>query len=167
MIAPVLMLAAAHVMPVAAPAACAGPGKLPPELAGWATPRRLTAATTQAELGLATLPVGVGVRAMLAPTPRVAYAVPPEHAGGAITLGGLFAFTVTQGGTYRVALSGPAWIDLIADGRTMASSAHGHGPDCTGIRKQVDFALTPGRYVLQIAGASDPALTRMVARLPV
>ncbi len=165
MLATLLTLAAAQAMPMPAPAPCAAPGKLPPELAGWTSPRAVTAATTRDELGAATLPLGAGMRATLAQTPRVAYPVQPEHPGTATTHGGLFAFTVTDAGTYRVALSGPAWIDLVAGSEAVASSAHGHGPDCTGVRKMVDFPLKPGRYLLQVSGAPEPAIELLVARL--
>lgn len=164
MLATLLTLAAAQAMPMPMPAVCAAPGKLPPELAGWASPRPAAAATVQEELGEATLTLGAGARVTLSPTPRVAYPVQPAHPGTASTNGGLFAFAVTEAGSYRVALSGPAWIDMVADGKPVGSAAH--GPDCTGIRKQVDFALKPGRYLLQVSGASDPVLELLVARLP-
>jgi hypothetical protein len=47
------------------------------------------------------------------------------------------------------------------DGAGVISSAHGHGPDCTGIRKMVDFALTPGRYTVQISANAAPQITVM------
>ena len=166
MLATLLTLAAAQAMPMPAPSACARPGSLPPELAGWATPRMITAATTSEQLGAATLPLGAGARTMLSPTPRVTYPVQPGHPGTSPTYGGLVAFTVVDAGTYRVALSGPAWIDLVADEKPVASSAHGHGLDCTGIRKQVDFALKPGRHVLQVSGATEQVMELLVARLP-
>ena len=153
--------AAAQVAP-----ACTGGVKPPPELASWTTPKPLTAARSVRELGLATLSPGQAARAALTGTPRLTFAIPPEHRAAAATNGGLFAFTVTQAGAYRVALGAAVWIDVVANGQAVASSAHGHGPACSGIRKQVDFALQPGRYVLQVSGASDPALTLMVTRLP-
>ena len=167
MLATLLTLAAAQATPMPGPAVCAAPGRLPPELAGWATPRAVTAAVTRAELGDATLPLGTAGRATLSPTPRVAYPVQPGHAGTAATYGGLVAFTATEAGTYRVALSGPAWIDMVAEGKTVESPAHGHVPDCTGIRKQVDFALMPGRYLLEVSDAAEPVIELLVARLPV
>lgn len=71
-----------------------------------------------------------------------------------------------RAGTYRVALGAPAWIDLLADGEPLASTGHGHGPACTGVAKTVDFRLQPGRYVLQLSGASQAETTVMAARLP-
>jgi hypothetical protein len=46
------------------------------------------------------------------------------------------------------------------------STAHGHGPNCTGIRKMVDYRLTPGPYILQISANGQPQMTVLLARLP-
>ena len=80
--------------------------------------------------------------------------------------GGLVGFSVTEAGTYRVALGSGAWIDVVRGGKAAASTAHGHGPACSGVRKTVDFPLTPGRYILQIAGNGTPSIAVMVTRLP-
>lgn len=60
------------------------------------------------------------------------------------------AFTITKGGRYRVALDQAAWIDVVRDGKALTSVAHGHGPNCTTIRKIVDFDLTPGAHTLKL-----------------
>jgi homogentisate 1,2-dioxygenase len=65
-----------------------------------------------------------------------------------------------------VALGSGAWIDVLKGKAAMASVAHGHGPDCSGIRKMVDFRLSPGRYTLQIAANGEQTLPLMIARLP-
>lgn len=143
-----------------------GASALPAELAGWASRRPLTAATQASRLRGAGLVIGQGVDATLVSTPDVRYVVRPERPGGPASYGGLFAFTVRQAGTYRVALGAGAWIDILKDGKAVASIAHGHGPGCTGVRKMVDFPLTPGRYTLQIAGSGETALSLLVARLP-
>lgn len=148
-------------------AACVpGASTLPAELAGWAARRPLPAATQANRLRGAMLAIGQGVDATLAPTPDVRYVVRPEKPGGSVSFGGLFAFTLRQAGTYRVALGSGAWIDVLKDGKAVTSTAHGHGPDCTGIRKMVDFPLTPSRYTLQIAANGEAALALLVTRLP-
>jgi hypothetical protein len=70
------------------------------------------------------------------------------------------AFTITKGGRYRVALDQAAWIDIVRDGKALTSVAHGHGPNCTTIRKIVDFDLTPGAYTLKLT-----KLTKASAKL--
>lgn len=136
---------------------------LPPDLAGWRQATALTAATGTAGLALATLRPGRAADATLVPVEQVTFPVAPEHAPAAGIYGGLLAFTVTQAGTYRISLGAGAWIDLVKDGQVIASAGHGHGPDCSGVRKQVDFALAPGPHLLQVSGAGAPALRVMVA----
>jgi hypothetical protein len=95
---------------------------------------------------------------------------PPERGqsgcSGSVSYGGLIGVTVAQPGSYRVALSSGAWIDLVRDGKAVTSTAHGHGPACTGVLKMVDFPLTPGRYTLQIGANGGARMTVLVARLP-
>ena len=47
------------------------------------------------------------------------------------------------------------------DGKIIGSVAHTEGPPCSGIRKIVDFTLAPGRYALQLSGATK-APTRVL-----
>lgn len=141
--------------------ACSAAAPLPTELAGWATPV-----------------AGIGVGARVADAPElepgraaplrlvqgadVEYAVSvegPDDAG----FGGVLRFTVAEAGTWRIALASAAWIDVVADGKTVASSAHGHGAACSGIRKMVDFPLTPGSYVLQISGNATAETSVLLA----
>ncbi len=157
---------AAAQSPGIAPPACATPAAPPSGLEGWTARVPLAAATNVARLDAATLTAGKAVDANLARTPDVRYVTRPEKPGGSVSHGGLFAFDVAEAGTYRVALGAGAWIDVLDGRKAVVSTGHGHGPDCTGIRKMVDFPLQPGRYVLQIAGNGSPTLPVMVARLP-
>lgn len=149
-----------------APAACVAPVAPTGELAPWAVPGALTAAASEGATARAVLPVGKAVRLALLPTPQVRYALRPEKPGGSVSHGGLVRIAVREAGTYRVALGSAAWIDLVRGGKAVASTAHGHGPECSGIRKMVDFPLKPGRYTLQIAANGEPSTTVLVARVP-
>jgi len=144
----------------------AGPATMPPELAGWSSRRPIVAASNASGLRAATLGIGSAADAALKSTSEVSYVMRPEKPGGSVSYGCLFAFTVDQPGIYRVALGSGAWIDVLRGKNVVASTAHGHGPDCSGIRKMVDFPLTPGRYTLQIAANGEPAVSLMIARLP-
>jgi hypothetical protein len=166
-----LLAAAALLTPLALPLAaqaqmppspaCAAPdGVLEP----WARPIPLTASGDPRRL--AALAIGQAVDLALLPTPQIKYALRPEKPGGSVSFGGLIGIVVTQAGTYRVALGSGAWIDVLRGGKPLTSIAHGHGPDCTGVRKMVDFVLQPGRYTVQIAANGDPAIKVLVARLP-
>lgn len=165
-IAMIIAAPASAQMEASAPADCTATAALPAEMAGWARRSPLAAADSAKRLSRATLSIGQGIDAALRPTGDVRYAVRPEKPGGSVSHGGLFGFTIAEAGTYRVAIGSAAWIDVLKDGATATSSAHGHGPACTGIRKMVDFPLTPGRYVLQIAANGSPTLPLLLTRLP-
>ena len=156
------LASAAEVVP-----ACTAPAVLPTELAGWATPVARSAASNVSALPNAALVIGQAASVTLAPTPSVAYPLRPEKPGGSVSFGGMLQVVVTTRGTYRVALGSPAWIDLVtAGGAVVVSTAHRHGPTCTGVRKMVDFVLEPGTYTLQISANSSPDSNVLVVLLP-
>lgn len=156
-----------HAAPTTAPAVCAAPESLPGPLAGWAAPHRPVAAARNAKATRnALLTPGQAADVTLQQTPRVTYPVEPGKPGGSVSFGGLLAFDVAEAGTYRVALGSAAWIDVVEDGASLVSIAHGHGPECSGIRKMVDYTVKPGRHVLQIAASGDAAITVLVTKLP-
>lgn len=162
-VAPAAALAQAEPPAVACSASDAA---LPAPLAGWPHKTPVAAAASLAGLARAQVAVGEAAQVRLRPTPDVAYPLQPEKPGGTVSYGGLAAFSVAEAGDYRVALSGGAWIDVIAGGRAVESTAHGHGPACSTIRKMVDFPLKPGRYVLQISASAGPDLGLMIVHRP-
>lgn len=149
-----------------APPDCTAAPELPPELAAWPDRTAQAAAADASDLPAARITIGKAVDAGLRPTPEVRYALRPEKPGGSVSFGGLYALTVEQAGHYRIALGSAAWIDLAQEGKALVSTAHGHGPDCTGIRKMVDFSLAPGRYLLQVSANAAPDMPLLVTRLP-
>src|SRR3546814_6328727 len=68
---------------------------------------------------------------------------------------------VKKAGRLIVALDAGAWIDLVRDGAAQKSITHGHGPACSGIRKMVEYDVTPGRYQLQIVNAPTASIHAM------
>lgn len=82
------------------------------------------------------------------------------RAGGAA----LVPFEVAEDATYRVAVSDRIWIDIAAGNDLIKSSAHMHGPPCSGIAKVVDFPLKRGRYALHLTGISAPSVKVLIAR---
>lgn len=89
----------------------------------------------------------------LAPVGSVKLAATPVKPPVTGMYAGTVAFDVVRAGRVRIALDQGAWIDVVKDGAIVKSTTHGHGPKCSGIRKIVDFDLTPGRYVVQIVNA--------------
>ncbi|MBC9033118.1 hypothetical protein IAG41_12030 [Sphingomonas sp. JC676] len=69
------------------------------------------------------------------------------------------AFRITTAGTYGIALDQPGWIDVLpgaTGGTALTSVAHGHGPECSTIKKIVRFKLDPGAYRLYVTGLAQP-----------
>lgn len=67
----------------------------------------------------------------------------------------MIEFRIAKAGRYGIALDQPGWIDVLpgaAGGAALASVAHGHGPDCSTIRKIVRFQLAPGTYRVFVSG---------------
>lgn len=145
-------------------AVCRAPVAPTGELAPWTRPAPFAAGRDGG--GAPRLALGQAVNLTLPATAQVRFAPPPSRAHAAGAHAGLVAIDVPRAGTYRVALSTGVWVDVIRGGKAVASTAHGHGAACTGIRKIVDFALTPGRHVLQLSGSSSPSLTALVVRRP-
>ena len=132
--------------------------------AGWGTNVVLTSAAASPELEPARLPLDQAATVTLHPGSEVRFAAAPEKPGSAGSYGGMLAVDVHEAGTYQVALSASAWIDVLKDGMAVASAAHDHGAECSGLRKMVSFALTPGRHVIQLSGNKDETIRVMVSR---
>lgn len=162
-----LMLAALAPVPALAaePSPCpATPVPPPAELVGWADASRQGAGRTGTAAPL--VPVGKPVDLALLPIGGVRFAAAPGKTGEPDSQGGIVRLDIARAGTYRIALSGPAWIDVVRSGKASVSVAHAHGPACSGIRKLVDYRLTPGRHDLQIAGSRAASVRVMVVALP-
>ncbi|MGO3518618.1 MAG: hypothetical protein ACTINM_09050 [Acetobacter cibinongensis] len=138
---------------------------LPPTLAPWTSPTPVSAAPQPDGLNVALLTVGKAAQVTLHPTTDIQYSVRPEAPGGKVSSGRLLAFDTPDAGTYRVMLSGRAWLDVITQGKVTDSTHHQHGPACSGIGKMVDFTLPAGRQTIQISGSGTPALEVMVIKV--
>ena len=109
------------------------------------------------------LAVGESARLALTPVIGQSFTPPLGRTPEADSEGGTFPLVIATAGTYRIALSANAWIDLVDKGIALRSTAHTPGPDCSGIAKIVDFALAPGTYQVQLSAAKEKAITVMVA----
>ena len=112
------------------------------------------------------LKIGPMATLELEPATTIKFTPLPARAPAAGTTGGQFAFTVEKAGTYRIALGGKAWMEVIEDGQRLTSVAHEEGKPCTGIRKIVDFSLKPGPHLLQLSEASTASMAAMVVAKP-
>lgn len=137
---------------------------LPPGLGDWNGEAAIATASTADQA--VTLTLGKGYQAALLKRDSVAFVVEPEKPGGSVSYSGIFVFDATTAGTYTVALSTAAWIDMVEDGKALEPLSFGHGPQCTTIRKMVVYPLQAGRHVLQIAGNGAETAKLMVAKQP-
>ena len=146
-----MLIALLFAQAAAAPACPAVPVKLPAELAGW----RASGAD------LASMRA-VAVPTMDPATVRLADMPPPKRPGRMA----LSTFRVRAAGSYGIALGSAGWIDLYRVGSRapLPSTAHGHGPDCSRIRKIVRFALSPGEYRVVVGGLNDPTAKLMLVK---
>jgi hypothetical protein len=76
------------------------------------------------------------------------------------------SLTIAEAGKYGVAADGKVWIDVIADGKPLTSVGHGHGPDCSGIRKVVWFDLAAGEHELALSKAVAEKVRLLVVKAP-
>ena len=134
---------------------------LPSELAGWSDQTPVSAGVKPGEGAT----VSVGQAALVSLHPAKHLALAPVAKTAADGNGGTLTLAVTAPGTYRVALGAKAWIDLVQSGKALASTSHGHGPKCTGVRKLVDFKLAPGNYAIQLSGSDAESVALLVAKV--
>ncbi|UVO52031.1 homogentisate 1,2-dioxygenase [Sphingomonas sp. SUN019] len=159
-----LPITAAVAQEPAAEASCANVRvALPAEFSGWSEQIPVSAGVKPGDG--ATVSVGKAANVSLHPAKHLALSPAPEKAAAVDSNGGTLAVSIVTAGTYRLALGGAAWVDLVQDGKAVASSAHDHGPKCTGVRKMVDFKLTPGTYAIQLSGSATPSLALMLVKL--
>jgi hypothetical protein len=62
---------------------------------------------------------------------------------------------VSKAGSYQVRASAEAWIDVIQEGKSLASTAHSGRRDCPDVRKTVRFDLQTGAVTIQVSGVDS------------
>ena len=108
---------------------------------------------------------GTAVTVGLAPQADVTFDLPPERPPrNPDPRAGIVHFAAGAAGTYEVALSDAAWIDVVQDGALVASGDFLGVHDCPGIRKVVAFDLSAAPFTLQLGDADVAAIA--VALVP-
>lgn len=144
-------------------AACPANPVLPPDLVDWA---RGSSGKTIYAYGDARaadwVPLGAARTGLLLHKyESLKYWVAPDRTPDDHKFGGMIPVEVKRAGRLVVALDAGAWIDLVREGVKVKSVVHGHGPECSGIRKMVEFDVKPGRYLLQIVNAPAVSIRAM------
>jgi hypothetical protein len=104
----------------------------------------------------------------LTPQPQVTFALPPGKTmltDGAYA--GLVTFRVTTAGAYRVAVDVPFWIDVVADGRLVATKDFQGAHGCDAPHKIVEYELAAAQpLVLQVSGSTNAVVRLTVTASP-
>jgi hypothetical protein len=94
----------------------------------------------------------------------VALPVASERPSDPAKYAGFISISAPKPGDYLVSLSSEAWIDVIQDGKPVASTAHSGDPNCPDLRKSVRFTLSAKPITLEISNA--PADHILIAVTP-
>lgn len=138
-----------------------GEAPLPPE--PWTSWKQSGTAIAGGEAATAPrLILGKPAVATLRPATQVHFAA-PVRALVQKSHGGLFTLALKAPARIGIALSGPAWVDIVTGRTAQPSVDHGHGPECSGISKIVWFDLRPGLHLVQIANAPAREIRVMAA----
>jgi hypothetical protein len=99
---------------------------------------------------------------------RVNFALTPGkkyHADG--EKGGIATLRIPAGGSYRIALDLPVWIDVVADGSLIPARDFQGQHDCTAPHKIVEFDLAGDLpLVLQVSGSTSDSVRLTVTASP-
>jgi hypothetical protein len=98
-----------------------------------------------------------GIALELQPHDTVPYVLAPNRQPKiANSSGGLVVISnVSKAGSYQVTASAEAWIDVIQEGKSLASTAHSGRRDCPDVRKTVRFDLQTGSVTIQVSGVDS------------
>jgi hypothetical protein len=108
-----------------------------------------------------------GLTIPLAPVADVAFDVPPERPPrNPDPRGAALHFAAGAAGTYRIALSARAWIDVVEDGKYLAPVAFVDFTDCPDLHKIVAFDIGAGPFTLQLSDATAPSVTMALTKAP-
>lgn len=77
---------------------------------------------------------------------------------------GVAAIDIARAGTLTVMISNRTFLDLARDGAVLNLIAEPGHPDCPGVRKALNFTVTPGRYLIQLSG-SEERVTKLTTML--
>jgi hypothetical protein len=100
----------------------------------------------------------------LSPQRDLVYPIAPPLTQPPANHGAILSIDIDEPGRYHVALGARGWIELVRDGRPVASVGHDHGKPGSGIAKIVDFDLTPGHYIIALSGMTDGEADVTVSR---
>lgn len=115
-----------------------------------------------------TAPPAKAIAITLQPMESVTFAVPSSgkpKGDPATSFAGTLNFdSVAAAGLYQVSMSRVGWIDVVQNGKTLATEAHSGKSDCIGLRKSVRFNLDAGALSIQLSGVPDSTVKIAIRR---
>ena len=110
---------------------------------------------------------GPGLAISLSPVADVAFEAQPERPPrNPDPRGAVLHFGAGAAGTYQIALSQRAWIDIIQDGKYLAPIAFVDFRDCPDLHKIVAFDIGAGPFTLQLSDATTRSIAAAIAPRP-
>jgi hypothetical protein len=104
----------------------------------------------------------------LTPQDQITFALPPGKkmlTDGAYA--GLAAFKVNAPGAYRVSVDVPFWIDVVADGKLVATKDFQGQHGCDAPHKIVEYELPASQpFVLQVSGSTKAVVRLTITQSP-
>ena len=99
---------------------------------------------------------------------RVTFAVTPgKKSPRAGSNGGLVIFKIPAGGSYRVAIDMPFWIDVVSNGALVAATDFQGQRGCSSPQKIVQFDLLGARpFLLQLSNAAPDSVRLTITATP-
>jgi hypothetical protein len=107
-------------------------------------------------------PADKAIELALLPVAQVSFPAPPTGTpkpGDTETFGGVVTFEpLADAAHFQVTLSGPGWIDVVQDGKSLEATGHTGSKDCDGLRKSVRFEVAPGPFAIQVSGVPKDSM---------
>ncbi|HXW61680.1 MAG TPA: hypothetical protein VEJ45_03710 [Candidatus Acidoferrales bacterium] len=107
---------------------------------------------------------GVAYSVRLLPQQQVHFALPPgQNRGGAGRSAGVLSLSDLPAGSWRISTDNPVWLDLVASGQIVDSSAFEMKMACTTILKTVLYTVRgKGPVLIQVNGATQRTVRLLV-----
>jgi hypothetical protein len=104
----------------------------------------------------------------LVPQERVTFAVAPGKRNATLNANaGLATFTIPSGGSYRVSVDAPFWIDVVSNGALVAAKDFQGQHGCPAPHKIIEFDLLGTRpFILQLSNATAGSVRLTVTPTP-
>lgn len=111
--------------------------------------------------------VGRLYQVALQPQQDLKYLAPPKKAPDPAEKGGMLRIVIAEGGSYRVSVDAPAWVDAVFSGKALETADFRSDRECGGPTKIVTFSVPAGaELTLQFIDVDRSSLRLAVTPAP-